>query len=637
MNAQDINPSGIVPIVFFIALVLAFPVAVLVTRLVMARLRSAMGKEMASSAGFDHFTAFETVSLGQGKRPVRLQRLSPADVTANEGARSVLRTAHEHGRALAWRSLAAATVYSVVFACFWILPSIRDVSADDSSAFGAKQWAWMGFVFLSMVLVNATPAVIAARLVVTRRSSQLLPGIVLLVAVLAGMQYWVGGVSLELWLYLAAVPAGCFLVLNTRPLRAVGPMTFAAVILAAAGLIAGVIAMLAYVWRVIGPGYFVREDLAALPFLEAFDRYMSELMQRDWAGQVAALSAFLDDPQSVIAVRAPEAATRLLEGQAVVIVLGCFAIGILAGWLSTRWLAWRHRTGRAGERSLSIDVMMILFVLPVILLLAAAGDSLNLVAGGVLGLAGYFVVAHVQPSGRHCAAAGEAPSLLLLRVFNQPAQSQDLIEALEDRWRFIGPMRLVGGSDLAPTIIEPDEFYAYLNGTLSEKFVKDPRDVDRALDGSSELLNPDGTWRVLDFFCHADTWQPTVARAARSATVVFMDLRGFDKSNRGCIFELEYLASAVPFGRIVLLADERTDFGCLQATLDGAVGASDHVADMPIRVLEVTGSDPAAVAALLILFAATPPADRHQSTMTGHRSIGNPLKGETPDIRLDKV
>jgi hypothetical protein len=636
MSAQDINPSGIVPTIVVAALVLAFPVSVLITRLVMARLRSAMGKVMASSSGFDDSTAFEMGPLGEGNSPVSLQRLSPADVTVDEGVRTVVQTAQRRARALAWRSLAAATVYSVVFASFWILPSIRGVFADESVAVGVKQGAWISFAFLSMVLINATPAVIAARLVLSRRSIQLLPGVVLLVAVLAGMQYWVGGLSLELWLYLAAVPTVCFLVLNTRPLRAVGPITFAAVMLVAAGVVAGVIAMLAYVWRVIGPAYFVREDLAVLPFLEAFDRYFAEVMQRDLAGQAAALVAFLDDPLSVIAVRAPEAATRLVEVQAYVIVLTCFAIGILAGWLSTRWLAWRHRTGRAGERSLSIDVMMVLFALPLMMLLAAAGESLHLVAGGALGLAGYFVVAHGRPPVRHGAAPGEAPSLLLLRVFNQPTQSQDLIEALEDRWRFIGPMFLVGGPDLAPTIIEPDEFYAYLSGKLSEKFVKDSGDIERALDRSSESLNPDGTWRVLDFFCHADTWQPTVARAARSATVVFMDVRGFDQSNRGCILELQYLASAVSFERIVLLADQRTDFDCLQATLDGAVGASTHRTDTSIRVLEATGRDSATVAALLVLFAATPLTDRDPSTMTGHSVFGKALNSERPNMQRNK-
>ena len=159
-------------------------------------------------------------------------------------------------------------------------------------------------------------------------------------------------------------------------------------------------------------------------------------MQRDLAGQAAALSAFLDDPQSVIAVRAPEAATGLVEVQACVIVLACFAIGMLAGWLSTGWLAWRHRTARAGERSLSIDVIVVLFALPVILLLATSGESLNLIAGGLLGpwrAASLLLACGLQ--------AATARSLAMPGVCccsessTKPAHSQDLIEALEDRWR----------------------------------------------------------------------------------------------------------------------------------------------------------------------------------------------------------
>jgi hypothetical protein len=62
----------------------------------------------------------------------------------------------------------------------------------------------------------------------------------------------------------------------------------------------------------------------------------------------------------------------------------------------------------------------------------------------------------------------------------------------------------------------------------------------------------------------------TVARLARDAAAVLMDLRGFAPANRGCIFEIEELVATVPLQRIVLLVDASTDLAFLEQTLHGA-------------------------------------------------------------------
>ena len=144
---------------------------------------------------------------------------------------------------------------------------------------------------------------------------------------------------------------------------------------------------------------------------------------------------------------------------------------------------------------------------------------------------------------------------------------------LEDfglRWRYLGPIRLIAGTDLAYVTIEPHEFFEFLAGRLSRAFVKGQEDLEsRVLEGTT-APDPDGLFRIEDFFCHEATWRMTVSRLAREADAVLMDLRGFTPANQGCIFEIKQLIASVALSRIVLLVDSSTDMPFLEQTLQGA-------------------------------------------------------------------
>src|SRR4029077_1819779 len=116
-----------------------------------------------------------------------------------------------------------------------------------------------------------------------------------------------------------------------------------------------------------------------------------------------------------------------------------------------------------------------------------------------------------------------------------------LLEDLGQRWRYLGPIRLISGPDLAHATIEPDEFYDFLSGRLSRAFIKDKADLESRLCLDTNIADLDGLFRIQDIFCHDDTWKMTVSRLAGDADAVFMDLRGFTPSNRGCIFEIQQL------------------------------------------------------------------------------------------------
>jgi hypothetical protein len=85
--------------------------------------------------------------------------------------------------------------------------------------------------------------------------------------------------------------------------------------------------------------------------------------------------------------------------------------------------------------------------------------------------------------------------------------------------------------------------------------------MDRAAD-------PDGRYRIDEFFCRSDTWQMTMQRLAAESDAVLMDLRSFSPSNQGCVFELGRLLDGVDLARVVFLVDNTTDRTFLEATLE---------------------------------------------------------------------
>jgi hypothetical protein len=114
---------------------------------------------------------------------------------------------------------------------------------------------------------------------------------------------------------------------------------------------------------------------------------------------------------------------------------------------------------------------------------------------------------------------------------------------------------------------EPDEFLDFLSGRLASAYINAGTDLDRRLAGLSVRPDPDGRYRVNEFFCHNDTWRETVTRLMALSDLVVMDLRGFASENEGCIFELRTLIDEVPLHRVTLLIDKTTAEHLLRQTL----------------------------------------------------------------------
>jgi hypothetical protein len=215
---------------------------------------------------------------------------------------------------------------------------------------------------------------------------------------------------------------------------------------------------------------------------------------------------------------------------------------------------------------LNIDVLMVIFTLGLFLISSAFG--LTVAVGTLAGFAGYKFFTHWQLQWRRGVATSRAArTLLLLRVFRSDRRAQALLESLLQRWRYLGPIQLIAGTDLVDSTIEPHEFFDFLSGRLTRAFVKGKEDLEHRLSERTLVPDPDGLYRIEDFFCHNDTWQMTVSYLAQTANAVLMDLRGFTSARRGSTFEIEMLMHLVPINRIVFLVNDSTDFSFLEQTL----------------------------------------------------------------------
>jgi hypothetical protein len=272
-----------------------------------------------------------------------------------------------------------------------------------------------------------------------------------------------------------------------------------------------------------------------------------------------------------------EAVQRLLASIAIatgINVLGLFygvqllgfALFLVPGWRVAAWLRRRYEAKRTSDQIITFDAIWLLMAL-----LECSGLAWQRGAFGWLGLLAFgayrlVVIQGMKPLHRDARAQSNA-RLLLLRVFGAQRRSERLFDLFGARWRYRGSIQLIGGTDLATTTLEPHEFLDFLSGRLAQNFIYDRQGLESRLDALDLRPDPDGRFRVNEFFCDGGAWQMTVARLMGQSDVLLMDLRGFSSRNQGCIFELQALIDSVPIDRLLLLIDGSTEFAALQRTL----------------------------------------------------------------------
>ena len=190
-------------------------------------------------------------------------------------------------------------------------------------------------------------------------------------------------------------------------------------------------------------------------------------------------------------------------------------------------------------------------------------------------LIAYLVLLHALLRASWKSWSDSAPKrLLFLRTFGSTDKREGLLDALEDTWRRVGRVELIAGTDLAMRTLGSWMLECFLLRRIDAQFLRTAADVDLRVDQLRNDLQGDLCYPVNDICCYVDAWQAAVMKLAVASDVVLLDLRGFARENRGCVFELTYLIWRIPLAKVVVLADEATDETALNDVAKAAWAAS---------------------------------------------------------------
>jgi hypothetical protein len=146
---------------------------------------------------------------------------------------------------------------------------------------------------------------------------------------------------------------------------------------------------------------------------------------------------------------------------------------------------------------------------------------------------------------------GRPPTLLVLRVFQRDRAMRALFDTVIERWRLSGNTLLIAGTDLLERILDAGDIFDFLDGRLAERFILSADQIPARLAGIELEPDAEGRHRVNECYCHDSTWRDTLAALLARSDVVLMDLRGFQRRNEACNFELGELARSPQLARVL--------------------------------------------------------------------------------------
>lgn len=507
-DAAALALTGQLPFVVLAGSIVALPLSLWLLR----RYRAAVLRAMAISVGARPISPEPRItSKAAPATRLELLRVGPQVVPAGEtGASHAL--AHRRLGATILSYTAGGVTYAVALAAIQLI-------ADGS-------FSLLRFVVLGVI--HAWPIVIAINLIApsTIRLKAISGGIY--VAVLLGVFLVAIALSTQLSLFdlafiwvLFDLPATVLLLFFLhRRVRAVGPIVLAFTLISVTG---------ANVALAVVAG--------------------SETLLRGFAGAALAIGA------------------NAFAAFVSIVVVGIATFAII-GFAANRWIARRYREKRLSDQSLSLDSMWLLFATTQSIGLAFVSPIWFF--AGLATFGAYKIVATLSLRLRSAAESATSLKLLYLRVFALGGRSETVFGATSTYWRYIGPVRMIAGPDLAVSTVEPHEFLDYLSGRLEDSFLSDRSALARRMSTLDNRPDPDGRYRVSDFFCRDDTWKIALANLMDDSDCVLMDVRGFTGDSAGVAYELNELINVVPIDRVVLSVDRTTDMDVLTRTLEEA-------------------------------------------------------------------
>jgi hypothetical protein len=246
------------------------------------------------------------------------------------------------------------------------------------------------------------------------------------------------------------------------------------------------------------------------------------------------------------------------------IIFGVLVFGLL-GWALLSFLGKLYEQKKLSDQSIMLDSLWLLFA---VVESVGVFQASPWILAGLVALLGYKLVSRLGFRWIDAAPrTSVSQTLLLLRVFALGKRSERLFDKLRKHWQYAGSISMIAGPDLVTSTVEPHEFLEFVRGHLSRRFVSGAQDLERRIAVADGTPDPDGRYRIKEFFCYNDTWQMTMERLAAASDAVLMDLRSFSPVNQGCIFEVGRLLDGMDLDRVVFLVDDTTDLGFLKTML----------------------------------------------------------------------
>ena len=282
-------------------------------------------------------------------------------------------------------------------------------------------------------------------------------------------------------------------------------------------------------------------------------------------------------------------------------------LSAVVAWVGLLWIARRYCRKKLSDQTFLFDALWLSVSFWVSVYLMGNAHQFRYLLG-LLPFALYKIT--VGYGLKRLALRAESlpkARLLFLRVFGSSSRSERLFDLLGARWRYAGSIQLISATDVARGRFAPDEFLDFVSGRLARAYISTGTDLDRRLAGLDLRPDPDGRYRINEFFCRVDTWQQTVTRLMAQNDLVAMDLRAFTSEKKGCIFELGALIDKVPLHRVVLLIDQTTDEPLLRRTLADLLRKMDPQSPNAyggiarVRMIDLACGYPAAVRRLMQL------------------------------------
>lgn len=266
-------------------------------------------------------------------------------------------------------------------------------------------------------------------------------------------------------------------------------------------------------------------------------------------------------------------------------LLPALPIGYLC-WLILNVLAKSYEKKRFNDVQLLVDLWWLIVVFQFCTELASSMGWMGLT--GLLAFVGYRGTIEMGLRISRLDAERAGPTLLLLRVFGFQRRAETLFDRIAERWRFVGPVMMIAGVDLAMRTLNPGDVISFISGRLKQRFIADEEQVQQATAAIDMKSDPDGRFRTTKFYCHDNTWRATLTALMVGSDVVLMDLRGFSESNRGCLFELNQLISHELIPRTVFIVDQATNVALLERTVGQQAVASGKAGAQTLQVRHLT-------------------------------------------------